>query len=155
MRETDNGMQKMRRTPNDLPFVMGVVDLLAQGGLSAWLFGGWAEELRGLVPPGSHRDLDLLYPAPNFDRLDAFFLSERLDEVGEDRSYARAFRLEGVTIELLLVRRDADGWFTDFRAGRHRWPADVFERAARPPVASENALIGYRNSYVSLHARAA
>jgi hypothetical protein len=146
----------MTRIPrNDLPFVMSAVDLLAEGGLSVWLFGGWAEELRGHVPPGPHRDVDLLYPAPNFERLDAFFLSERLDEVGDDRSYARAFSLDGITIELLLVQRDADGWFTNFRAGRFRWPVDVFERAARPPVASESALISYRNSYVSLHARRA
>jgi hypothetical protein len=145
----------MSRTPNDLPFVMRVVDLLAEGGLSAWLFGGWAEELRGLVPPCSHRDVDLLYPAPNFERLDDFFLAERLDEVGEDRSYARAFSLDGITVELLLVSRDADGWFTDFRSGRLRWPADVFGRAARPPVASESALVSYRNAYVSLHARRA
>lgn len=146
----------MTRLPrNDLPFVMSAVDLLAEGGLSVWLFGGWAEELRGHVPPGPHRDVDLLYPAPNFERLDAFFLAERLDEVGDDRSYARAFSLDGITIELLLVQRDADGWFTNFRGGRFRWPADVFERAARPPVASEGALISYRSSYVSLHARRA
>ncbi len=145
----------LNRTPNDLPFVLRAVDLLAEGGLSAWVFGGWAEELRGLVPPGPHRDLDLLYPAPSFERLDAFFLAERLDEVGDDRSYARAFSFGGITVELLLVRRDADGWFTDFRGGRHRWPADVFERAARPPVASESALVSYRSAYVSLHARAA
>jgi len=144
----------MTRT-NDLPFVLRAVDLLAEGGQSAWVFGGWAEELRGLVAPGPHRDLDLLYPAPNFERLDSFFLAERLDEVGDDRSYARAFRLEGVTIELLLVRRDVEGWFTDFRGGRHRWPPDVFGRATRPPVASANALVGYRTSYVSLHARRA
>jgi hypothetical protein len=144
----------MTRT-NDLPFVLRTVDLLAEGGLSVWVSGGWAEELRGLVAPSPHRDLDLLYPAPNFERLDAFFLAERLDEVGDDRSYARAFRIEGVTVELLLVQRDADGWFTDFRGGRFRWPADVFERAARPPVASESALVSYRQSYVSLHARRA
>jgi hypothetical protein len=145
----------MTRTPNDLTFVMRAVDLLAEGGSRTWLFGGWAEELRGLVPPGPHRDVDLLYPAPDFRRLDAFFLSERLDEVGDDRAYARAFALDGITVELLLVRRDADGWLTDFRGGRHRWARDVFGRAAHPPVASADALTGYRASYVSLHARAA
>ena len=145
----------MTRTPNDLPFVMRVVDLLAENGFRTWLFGGWAEELRGLAPPGQHRDVDLLYPAPDFDRLDAFFLSARLDEVGDDRAYARAFAVDGITVELILVRRDPDGWFTEFRGGRHRWPADVFGRATRPPVASAGALAGYRSSYVSLHTRAA
>ena len=145
----------MTRASNDLPFVLRVVDLLAEEGFSTWLFGGWAEELRGLVPPRAHRDLDLLYPAPDFNRLDAFFLSSRVDEVGDDRAYARAFELDGITVELLLVSRDADGWFTDFRQGRHRWSADVFTRAANPSVASADALTGYRAAYASLHARAA
>lgn len=140
---------------NDLPFAMRVVEMLAEGGLRVWLFGGWAEELRGLSPPRRHRDVDLLYPAPDFDRLDAFFLASRLDEVGDDRSYARAFQIEGIAVELLLVGRDTEGWFTDFRRGRHRWPADVFDRGAWPPVASEAALAGYRAAYASLHARAA
>ena len=31
---------------DDVTFVMRVADLLAEGGFRAWLFGGWAEELR-------------------------------------------------------------------------------------------------------------
>jgi hypothetical protein len=140
---------------NDLALVMRAADLLCAGGFSVWLFGGWAEELRGLAAPRPHRDIDLLYPAPDFRRLGAFFLQARLEEVGDDRSCARAFALDGVTVELILVGRDAVGWFTNFPGGRHRWPSNVFGRSAWPPVASAEALSGYRAAYASLHARAA
>ena len=140
---------------NDLSFVMRVVDLLSAGGFKTWLFGGWAEELRGLCAPRDHRDVDLLFPAPDFRRLDAFVLASRLDPVGDDRAYARAFAFDDVTVELLLVSRDAVGWYTDFRGGRHRWPLNVFGRSAWPPVASTEAILSYREAYASLHARAA
>jgi hypothetical protein len=141
---------------NDLRLVMRAADLLAEGGLRVWLFGGWAEELHGLHPPGAHDDVDLLYPAPDFRRLDGFLTAAAIDEwTGKRRAYERAFELDGVPIELFLVERDAGGWFTDFDAGRHRWPANVFARGAWPPVASADALEGYRAAYGSLHARAA
>jgi hypothetical protein len=141
---------------NDLRLVMRAADLLAEGGFRVWLFGGWAEELRGLAPPGDHADVDLLYPAPDFRRLDAFLADAAVEEwTGKRRPYKRAFALDDVPIELFLVERDAGGWFTDFAAARHRWPADVFGRSAWPPVASAAALEGYRAAYASLHARAA
>ena len=42
---------------NDLGFVMRVVDLLEDARLRVWLFGGWAEELRGLRAPCEHTDV--------------------------------------------------------------------------------------------------
>jgi hypothetical protein len=141
---------------NDLRLVRRAADLLAEGGFRVWLFGGWAEELRGLAPPRPHVDVDLLYPAADFRRLDAFLADATVDEwAGKRRPYKRAFALDGVPVELFLVRRDAGGWFTDFKTGRHRWPADVFGSAAWPPVASAAALVGYRTAYASLHVRAA
>ena len=141
---------------NDLRLVMRAADLLAESGFRVWLFGGWAEELHGLRPPGEHADVDLLYPARDFARLDEFLAgSPVLERKGKRRQYRRAFELDGVPIELFLVQRDAGGWFTDFDAARHRWPSNVFARGAWPPVASAEALEGYRAAYRSLHARAA
>jgi hypothetical protein len=135
---------------------MRAADLLAEGGFRVWLFGGRAEELHGQRPPGEHADVDLLYPAANFGRLDQFLAAAAVDEwIAKRRAHRRAFELDGVPIELFLVERDAGGWFTDFDAGRHRWPSNVFARGAWPPVASAEALEGYRAAYRSLHARAA
>ena len=126
---------------NDLPFVMRVVDMLEDARLRVWLFGGWAEELRGLRAPCEHTDVDLLYPARDFSRVDRF-----VGDGGDDRPHKRSFEVEGVPVELLLVQKDEQGWFTELPRGRHRWPADVFATAGRLPVASAAALEGYRHS---------
>lgn len=135
---------------NDLSFVLRVTDLLESARLRTWLFGGWAEELLGLVAPREHADIDLLYPGRDFDRVDRFLARAAVDEwTGKRRPDRRAFELEDVLVELILVQRDGRGWFTAFPAGRHDWPTDVFTAAGRLPVASEAALTGYRAARAS------
>jgi hypothetical protein len=126
---------------NDLSFVMRVVDLLEDARLRVWLFGGWAEELRGLRAPCEHSDVDFLYPGRDFSRVDRF-----LGETGDTRPHKRTFQVAGVQVELLLVQKDEHGWYTELPAGRHSWPADVFANAGRLPVVSVAALEGYRHS---------
>ena len=133
---------------NDQTFVMKVTGLLRDARVNVWLFGGWAEELQGLVPARAHRDVDLLHPAGDFDRVDALLRTEpALTEIIAKRfAHKRAFVLDGVMVELVLVRSDANGYYTDLPEGvKHRWPADVFdERQLGLRVASINALVGYR-----------
>jgi hypothetical protein len=126
---------------NDLAFVMRVVDMLEDARLRVWLFGAWAEELRGLRAPCEHADVDFLYPGRDFARVDRF-----LGGTDDTRLHKRTFEVEGVPVELLLVQKDERGWFTELRGGKHRWPADVFATAGRLPVASAAALEGYRHS---------
>jgi aminoglycoside-2''-adenylyltransferase len=129
---------------NDLAFVERAVALLASKGVDAWVFGGWAEELRGLIKPREHVDLDLLYPAEDWSIVDNLFL----DWVeGKRFDWKRAFMLEGITVELFLVQYDARGWFTQLERRRHNWPANVFAGTGRTPVISTAALAGYRHSY--------
>jgi len=125
----------------DLSFLMRVVDLLEDARLRVWLFGGWAEELRGLRAPCEHSDVDFLYPGRDFARVDRW-----LGGAGDTRPHKRTFEYEGVPIELMLVQRDEQGWFTQLPSGRHNWPADVFANAGRLPVASVTALESYRHS---------
>jgi hypothetical protein len=143
------------RSPNDLSFVLRVVDLLEQARLRTWLFGGWAEELLGVVPPGEHSDIDLLYPGRDFERVDVFLRHSTVEEAGRPESHERAFALEGVRVELLLVQLSERGWFSDLPGGRFDWPADVFTTGGRLPVASEAALAGYRAAHTSLSSRRA
>ncbi len=126
----------------DLGVVLRVVDTLETARLRVWLFGGWAEELRGLRSPCEHQDVDLLYPGRDFVRVDRFLG----DGVADARPHKRSFELDGVFVELLLVQKDEQGWYTDLPRGRHRWPSDVFANAGRLPVASAAALEGYRHS---------
>jgi len=126
----------------DLAVVLRIVDALEAARLRVWLFGGWAEELRGLRAPCEHVDVDLLYPARDFSRVDRFIGADEIDL----RPHKRSFELDGVPVELLLVQRDETGWYTELKRGRHRWPDDVFATAGRLPVASVAALEGYRHS---------
>ncbi|HZO96848.1 MAG TPA: hypothetical protein VFB42_05705 [Gaiellaceae bacterium] len=124
----------------DLSSVLRVVDVLEAARLRVWLFGGWAEELRGLRAPCDHSDVDFLYPDRDFTRVDRF-----LGGLAATREpHKRSFELEGVPVELLLVQKDEHGWYTELPRGRHRWPPDVFATAGRLPVASTGALEGYR-----------
>ena len=127
---------------NDIAVVLRVVDTLEAARLRVWLFGGWAEELRGLRVPCEHEDVDLLYPGRDFARVDRFIG----DDVADERPHKRSFELDGVPVELLLVQKDDAGWYTELPRRQHRWPPDVFANAGRLPVASPTALEGYRHS---------
>ena len=64
-----------------------------------------------MAPPRSHRDIDLLLPAPSFAVLDRLLAASActLPEIRAKRfAHKRAFCLEGVAIEVTLVK-DADG----------------------------------------------
>ncbi|HST17620.1 MAG TPA: hypothetical protein VLK36_08120 [Gaiellaceae bacterium] len=50
--------------------------------------------------------------------------------------------LDGAMVELLLVEREAGGWFTRSTGLRHDWPPDVFATSGRIAVASTAALLG-------------
>jgi len=129
---------------NDLAFVERAVSLLTSKGVDSWVFGGWAEELRGLIKPREHVDLDLLYPAEDWSIADNLYL----DWVeGKRFDWKRAFKLEEITVELFLVQYDARGWYTQLERRRHNWPANVFAGTGRTPVVSTAALAGYRHSY--------
>jgi len=129
---------------NDLKFVDRAVSLLSSKGVDTWVFGGWGEELRGLINPREHADLDLLYPAEDWSAVDGLYL----DWIDAKRfPWKRAFVLEEITVELFLVQYDADGWYTQLERRRHAWPANVFTGAGRIPIVSTAALAGYRHSY--------
>lgn len=133
---------------------------LERAAVMTWLSGGWAEELRGLRPPGPHHDVDLLYPAADFARVDSFLArSRKVTEITQKRfGHKRAFDADGVMVELLLLQ--------PLTAGRHvtifwdrapyHWPADVLDAASGGlRVASATALRNYRADHDRLHPAAA
>ena len=136
----------------DLDFVHRAVDLLAAGEASCWIFGGWAEELRGLCPARSHKDLDLLCLAPSFAAVERLLGEQQLDEIdGKRFPHKRAIVLDGVMVELFLVQRDRRGLFTNFWGRyRHDWPAGALSSAGGLAVASAAALTGYRTEHSTL-----
>jgi len=129
---------------NDLAFVEETQTLLRSLGIETWVFGGWGEELRGLIRPREHADLDLLYPGETWDDVDALGLDWL---PGKRHPWKRAFVLEGTMVELFLVQRDRQGWYTALARRVHRWPENVVASNAHLRVASTVALASYRHSY--------
>jgi hypothetical protein len=129
---------------NDLPFVERAQTTLRRQGIETWVFGGWGEELRGLIRPREHVDLDLLYPAESWDEVDVL----PFDWIpAKEFEWKRAFRLEHVMVELFLVRHDEGGWYTELARRTHRWPDNVLSSNGHLRVASTAALASYRHSY--------
>jgi hypothetical protein len=140
---------------NDLEFVHDTLDRLQDGGIVAWVFGGWAEELLGLAPQRAHRDLDLLYLATDFGRLDAFLaLDSQVTEIAGKRFlHKRAFLHDHIMVEATLVQPGPSGGFFTLFWGdtQHEWPADVFGTEINGiRVASTSSLRDYRTNHARL-----
>jgi len=140
---------------NTAHLLSATVRALVEAGIRVWLFGGWAEELSGLRPPGPHQDIDLLYPAQDFDRVDEFIrLCNDAEEIRPKRFvHKRAFRWQGVMVELFLVQQGPGGCVTNF-FGIHpwEWPEDAFSYTVpllggNTPSASPAALCLYRTRH--------
>lgn len=116
--------------------VADVVQALADAQIETWLFGGWAEELSGLCPPRLHRDIDLLYPAQDFDRLEEFLRTHpNRQEVRAKRfPHKRAWEWQGVLIEVFLLRPGAGELVTDFFGElQFVWPQDTLLSSVKLP----------------------
>jgi hypothetical protein len=140
---------------NDLAFVHRALAQLEAAGCRAWVFGGWAEELRGLAPPRPHRDLDLLVDTDQLPALEAFLRGAAVREIAAKRlPHKRAFLLDGVMVEALVVARaDAGRRFSDvFGLARLPWPDDAMPAGgvAGLRVASCQSLCGYRRARARL-----
>ncbi len=56
--------------------VRSIMKRFAASGFEMWLAGGWAEEIQGLCAPRQHREVDLLYHATDFRKLDTWLSSQ-------------------------------------------------------------------------------
>lgn len=121
--------------------------------IMTWAFGGWAEELRTLIPSRPHRDIDLLYPSDSFSLVDALIANGEVREIQAKRAeHKRAIVVDDVMIEIFLVCTDNRGPHTLFWGRvRHDWPIDVFGEVDELRVASAAALDGYRVAHSRIH----
>lgn len=127
------------------------MEWLRSHGVDTWLFGGWATELRGMTATRPHHDVDLLYPAENFDRVDELLRS--LDEITAKRfPHKRAFDRDGVMVELLLVQSAGSARYTCFwNSHRYDWADDVFPD---DHIVGANALADFRSNHDRIRAAA-
>jgi hypothetical protein len=128
-----------------------VYRLLRSSGLYVIVFGGWAEELQGLIAPREHADIDLLLLADSFANLDALIGTNPHvpTEILQKRfSHKRAFLYKGIMVECILVttgggRASSQYWDVHELA----WPTPLVQEIAGFEVASLKVLGFYRNSW--------
>jgi hypothetical protein len=140
---------------NDQALLSSVLSMLAERSLNVWVFGGRAEELWQIGPPRAHNDIDLLYPAAGFDRLDEFMREPGLEEIPAKRfSHKRALVYQGVMVDIFLLQRSEDGYGTQFFDGlfNYRWPLDTLSYTrtvcgSEVNVASVAALMHFRANH--------
>lgn len=136
---------------NTIGFLFAVMDDLVS--LPVVVFGGWAEEILGLIPPKPHSDVDLLLAARDFAALEGVLApDDRYAVIPQKRlSHKRAYERNGVRIEVFLV--DPDTLCTTFFDRIiFEWPSDTFAHLSRlggrlVPVASPAALKLYREEH--------
>jgi hypothetical protein len=143
--------------PNAPAAVARIMRRLGDSGICCVLFGGWAEEIWGLCPPRSHGDIDLFLPADSFQDLDVLLGTSQhdLEEIALKRfPHKRAFRADGLMIEVVLVQqenRTAVTWF--WGDVRFEWTLPLAEDRLlgeyRLPVASPRNLRRYRTLFRS------
>lgn len=132
---------------NTLSFLKEVYILLEQAGISAWVFGGWAEELHHIISPRAHNDIDLLYPADSLDAVDQFIERNVLRKV-KDFPHKRAFIYNGIMVEIFLV--DKKTFSTNFFSiYTHVWPHSTFTELLKQGmrVVSIETLKDYREKH--------
>jgi hypothetical protein len=147
-------------TANSLPFLLQCVQQLSDAGIATWVAGGWAEELWGMIEPRPHGDIDLLYPAEDFSRLDSYIASRAdIQEIDLKRfSHKCAVLLHGVMIEFFLLERSETGFVTNFFGSRSvlHWPAKTLGHVTlatgeQIPVARMDALHAFRRHFPEHH----
>ncbi len=124
---------------HDAAFVARAIETLRDQGLDVWLFGGWAEEMLGLAEPWPHGDIDLLYLGQDFGGVDEL-VDRQAWVVVKRLPHKRAFELDGVTVDVFLVRSDEQGYYSEFFELRHSWPDDVFASSTGLAIASTTSV---------------
>ncbi|OHA27179.1 MAG: hypothetical protein A3C06_03835 [Candidatus Taylorbacteria bacterium RIFCSPHIGHO2_02_FULL_46_13] len=101
---------------NDLKFLKYIVARLEHAGISCIVFGGWAEELAGVIAPRPHGDIDLLYLSNDFEKVDSFIKNESdITEISAKHfSHKRAFLCNDVMVEIMLVSCRGERFLTNF-----------------------------------------
>ena len=135
---------------NTIEVVRQVVHDLRSAGFRVAVFGGWAEELRNLVPPREHADIDLLVFDADQTELDVF-VEAREEICGKRFSHKRAFVASDVMVELILVRGGTTVFWDTFE---YVWPTGEDVEIDGLPVAPAEYLAAYRADYLAIRSAA-
>ncbi len=139
----------MNSAKNSISFLKEVYELLETADIPVWIFGGWAEELQGIIESRPHKDIDLLYVGKDFEIVDDFLELNQCD-IRKKFPHKRAFLYHGVLIEIFLVTKEGDRYITNFfNTYKHQWPISTFDEYTKEfRVCSIETLHDYRAKHV-------
>ncbi|GCE22763.1 hypothetical protein [Dictyobacter kobayashii] len=146
----------MYRAQNTIEFVRTVMRQLEVSDIHTYLFGGWAEELWQLSAPRSHADIDLLYPAADFQLVDKWLQETAGVVVRSEKHFhhKRALLYNQVKLELFLLEPLSKGYVTNYFGDLYRlyWKPDSLVHLELPdgdimPLASTTALQAYQQHH--------
>lgn len=143
----------MTSCKNTLDFVLEVQAILKKNQITTWIFGGWAKELWHIIPPRPHKDVDLLYPAENFNLVDDFLTRnpDCIEIKPKHFMHKRAFNYKGIMVELFLVNKDGYDFITNFwGTTKYIWPRNILSQKEKLNVASKEALTSFDSDHDSL-----
>jgi hypothetical protein len=140
---------------NTLQFVNAIINRLKDSGIDTVIFGGWAEELSGTIRPRPHKDVDLLYIADSFSKVEEFLKNNTdVQEIIPKRfPHKRAFMCNDVMVELLLLTPFSTGYVTDFwNQFKLMWPLFDTQMVFIPPsglapIAPPTLIEFYKKNY--------
>jgi len=139
---------------NNLTLLYKITTLLTINNIHTWIFGGWAEEIQEIIPPRIHKDIDLLYPASDFNTLDIFLKKVGFEEIkGKHFFHKRAFLYQGIMVEIFLIQNENSQYFTNFfNKKKLFWPANCLQQIDTPKgklnIASIDSLNYFRHNYI-------
>lgn len=143
---------------NNIIFLTTAYALLHDAGIPVVVFGGWAEELQGVIDPRPHKDVDLLYESEDFAVVDAFLATcQAVKEILPKRfPHKRAFMFQGVMVELLLLQKEGERLITNFwNKYKFEWPIHYSASISSPddttvPLAVPAVLTLYRERFLEI-----
>jgi len=114
---------------NTLDTLADTLSILAAWGVSCDIFGGWADEILGLRPPWQHRDIDLVYQAADFTKLDLAMIDLAgvfLPVPAKHFPHKRAFVFRETLCEIVLIDADDAGPVTYYWGDvAYRWDSPL------------------------------
>jgi hypothetical protein len=121
-------MTESPNTSEQLAALAELDQLLAEHGVTYWLFGGWAVDFHAGRVTREHGDIDIAVWSDDRARLIPVLLDRawrHRPEPGED-GYTRYAR-NGIRLEIAFLARDEFGHtYTPLRDGRGEWPPNSF-----------------------------
>jgi len=138
--------------------LIDIVRYMESNGLMIIIFGGWSAELLDIEKSRPHSDIDLLMIDETFDNLTKLIAHNKWDIV-KSYSHKKAFIVDGVMIEVFLVKSIDGEYITEFIGKKmsmsFNWPSKLFIKkiikGRNFKLATKETMNNYKKSHKKIH----